>query len=320
MEPVPSLLPVIIQTCLDSLHFSFGSHQASNFELWCGHRNTPCNLVIRIVHLNAKGEGKATTRLSLVHLGCETEETTTAGESVIHGPNSDCAQGKDGLVASHGVCGGGHPGGAHTDSSGASSFHSARKLAATKQPPWGKPLRQSLWSTKNTTPWRHNWRSSTSATSRRSFRKSSSIWPLRMLHSQLATILPEPRRAIRTRGSRQGNRARAQQWNNRAGQETSEAAETKAGGTSKEGGEVLAPPPISIVQEQWRVPPPFFHPEHLELMFDLRSQMADQVYHGTLMSQHIDMLYDAFSNAPAGKRCLTCARPYAAASSEWIAR
>jgi hypothetical protein len=45
-------------------------------------------------------------------------------------------------------------------------------------------------------------------------------------------------------------------------------------------------------------------------MFDLRSQMADQFYHGALMSQRIDMLYDAFANAPAGKIFPTCVRPY----------
>jgi hypothetical protein len=73
------------------------------------------------------------------------------------------------------------------------------------------------------------------------------------------------------------------------------------GGTMKEGGKVLAPPPISIVPEPWHAPPPFFHPEQLDLVFDLRSQMADQVYRGTLMHQRIDMLYEAFSNAPAGK-------------------
>jgi hypothetical protein len=87
--------------------------------------------------------------------------------------------------------------------------------------------------------------------------------------------------------------------------------EAEGGGTSKEGGEVLAPPPIPTPSDQWRVPPPFFHPEQLDLVFDLRHQMADQAYRGTLMSQHIDMLYEAFSNAPAKQRCLTCARLYA---------
>ena len=44
----------------------------------------------------------------------------------------------------------------------------------------------------------------------------------------------------------------------------------QGGGTLKEGGEVLALPPIMVTLDQWRVPPPFFHPEQLELVFDLR--------------------------------------------------
>jgi hypothetical protein len=38
------------------------------------------------------------------------------------------------------------------------------------------------------------------------------------------------------------------------------ASEAVGGGTSKEGGEVLAPPPITMTLDQWRVPPPLFHP------------------------------------------------------------
>jgi hypothetical protein len=89
-----------------------------------------------------------------------------------------------------------------------------------------------------------------------------------------------------------------------------EAEENRPGGMTREGGTVLMPPPISFMQEQGRVPPPFFHPEHLELLFDLWGQMVDQVHHGTLMSQRLDMLYDAFSNAPVGQRCPTCAQPF----------
>lgn len=89
------------------------------------------------------------------------------------------------------------------------------------------------------------------------------------------------------------------------------ASKAEGGHTSKEGGKVLAPPPISITSDQWCVPSPFFHPEQLELVFDLRRQMADQAYHGTLMSQRIDMLYEAFSNAPTKQRCPMCVRLYA---------
>jgi hypothetical protein len=38
--------------------------------------------------------------------------------------------------------------------------------------------------------------------------------------------------------------------------------------------------------------------------------MADQIHRDTLMHQRIDMLYDAFSNAPATQRFPTYARPF----------
>lgn len=100
------------------------------------------------------------------------------------------------------------------------------------------------------------------------------------------------------------------------GNATGEAADTKQGGELKEGGQMWEggmasmPHPISTMQESWHVQPPFFHPEHLDLMFDLRSQVVDQVHRTILISQRIDMLYDAYSNAPTGKRCPTCAQPY----------
>jgi hypothetical protein len=89
---------------------------------------------------------------------------------------------------------------------------------------------------------------------------------------------------------------------------SSEPEEMQQGDTTREGGTVFMPPPISSMQNQWRVPPPFFHPDHLALLFDLRGQMENQVHHGTLMGQRMDMLYDAFSNAPPGWRCPTCAQ------------
>jgi hypothetical protein len=82
------------------------------------------------------------------------------------------------------------------------------------------------------------------------------------------------------------------------------------GGMMVEGGPVLAPPPITIILEPWQDPPPFFHLEQLALVFELRSQMADQIHYDILMHQRIDMLYEAYSNAPAGQKCPTCARPF----------
>jgi hypothetical protein len=87
---------------------------------------------------------------------------------------------------------------------------------------------------------------------------------------------------------------------------SSEPVEMHQGETTREGGTVFMPPPISSMQNQWRVPPPLLHPDLLDLIFDLRSQMADHVHRGTLMGQRLDMLFDAFSNAPPGRRCPTC--------------
>jgi len=87
---------------------------------------------------------------------------------------------------------------------------------------------------------------------------------------------------------------------------SNKSKEMQQGDTTREGGTVFTPPPISSMQNQWCVPPPFFNPRHLELLFDLWSQMVDQGHRGILMGQHLDMLYDAFSNAPMGQRCPTC--------------
>jgi hypothetical protein len=72
---------------------------------------------------------------------------------------------------------------------------------------------------------------------------------------------------------------------------------------------VLAPPPLIAIHEFYSAPPPLFNLEKLELIFELRSQMADQIHQDTLMIQWINMLYDTFSNAPTTQCCSTYARP-----------
>jgi hypothetical protein len=95
--------------------------------------------------------------------------------------------------------------------------------------------------------------------------------------------------------------------------QTAEAEATQPEGAlskeswEREGGMAPMPRPLSIMQEEWHVQPPFFHPEHLELMFELRSLVEDQIHRAMLISQRIDMLYDAYSNKPPGQRCPTCA-------------
>jgi hypothetical protein len=93
-------------------------------------------------------------------------------------------------------------------------------------------------------------------------------------------------------------------------QDTTGEAEEGLHGTMIEGDEVFVSPPIWIVPEPWHAPPPLFHPEKLELVSDLRIQLADQVHHGTLMHQCIDILYEAFSNVPKGKKCPMCPRHF----------
>jgi hypothetical protein len=79
----------------------------------------------------------------------------------------------------------------------------------------------------------------------------------------------------------------------------------------REGGRAPAPRPLSFMQEVWHVQPPFLHPEHLELIFETRSLVEDQIHRGLQINQRLDMLYDAYSNTSPGRRCPTCAQPFA---------
>jgi hypothetical protein len=55
---------------------------------------------------------------------------------------------------------------------------------------------------------------------------------------------------------------------------------------------------------------PLLRAAHLDLVFELRGQMADQEHRALLMGQRLDMLLDAYSNAPANRKCPTCAQPF----------
>jgi len=59
------------------------------------------------------------------------------------------------------------------------------------------------------------------------------------------------------------------------------------------------------MQTPWHDLPPLLHPDLLNLVFNLRSQMVDHTYHGTLMAQRVDMLFNAYSNTLSGQICLT---------------
>jgi len=51
--------------------------------------------------------------------------------------------------------------------------------------------------------------------------------------------------------------------------------------------------------------------EHLALVFELRGHMADLEHRALLMGQCMDLLLDAFSGAPAQRKCPTCKQAFA---------
>jgi hypothetical protein len=51
--------------------------------------------------------------------------------------------------------------------------------------------------------------------------------------------------------------------------------------------------------------------EHLAILRDLRGRMSDLEHRALLMSQRMDMLFDALSNEPVKRRCPLCAQAYA---------
>jgi hypothetical protein len=56
--------------------------------------------------------------------------------------------------------------------------------------------------------------------------------------------------------------------------------------------------------------PPFLHPEHLNLIFEVRSLVEDQIFRVVRVSQRLDMLYAAYSKATPRRQCPTCAQPF----------
>jgi hypothetical protein len=67
-------------------------------------------------------------------------------------------------------------------------------------------------------------------------------------------------------------------------EEEAKAVKEGATDTKQENHPMLAPPLINEILEFNPAPPSLFIPEQLELIFDLRSQMADQIHWDTLMS------------------------------------
>jgi hypothetical protein len=56
---------------------------------------------------------------------------------------------------------------------------------------------------------------------------------------------------------------------------------------------------------------PLIRDEHLAMMTDIRGHLVDLEFRALLLGQRMDMLFDAFSNAPAKRRCPLCAQAFA---------
>jgi hypothetical protein len=72
----------------------------------------------------------------------------------------------------------------------------------------------------------------------------------------------------------------------------------------------VEPPPHTSAMARELHSPCFLAPEHLELIFEMRRDMMEQLHRHTLLSSRLDMLFDAFSCTQSKQRCPTCAQPY----------
>jgi hypothetical protein len=55
---------------------------------------------------------------------------------------------------------------------------------------------------------------------------------------------------------------------------------------------------------------PLLRVAHLDLVFELQGQMADQEHRAFLMGQCLDLLLDAYSKAPTNQKFPMCAQPF----------
>jgi hypothetical protein len=58
--------------------------------------------------------------------------------------------------------------------------------------------------------------------------------------------------------------------------------------------------------EQDMPSPRRFSEDHLQLIFEMRREMADQLQSQSALSRRLDLLFDSLSNEPAKSHCPTC--------------
>jgi hypothetical protein len=80
---------------------------------------------------------------------------------------------------------------------------------------------------------------------------------------------------------------------------------------SKDEADARKKAPLSSTPQDLQDQPPLLHPEHLELIFDVRSMVDDQIFRAIRINQCLDMIYAAYSNTSPRHQCPTCAQVYA---------
>jgi hypothetical protein len=62
--------------------------------------------------------------------------------------------------------------------------------------------------------------------------------------------------------------------------------------------------------EQPLLNPHHFLDDHLQLIFDMRRNLEDQLHNQSILNRHMDLLFDSLSGAPDKKRCPTCGQRF----------
>jgi hypothetical protein len=69
-------------------------------------------------------------------------------------------------------------------------------------------------------------------------------------------------------------------------------------------------PPPSTALDQGPRSTCSLSPEHLDLIFEMRRDMQEQLHRHTLLSSRLDLLFDTLSETPGQRRCPTCAQSF----------
>jgi hypothetical protein len=62
--------------------------------------------------------------------------------------------------------------------------------------------------------------------------------------------------------------------------------------------------------EQPLLTPHRFSDDHLQIIFDMRRTLDDQMHNQRILGQRMDLLFDALTDAPDKKRCPTCGQKF----------